>query len=271
MSSSIRHPGTPGAWLQRYDQAAPPTATLRTDIAGFIGIAQRGPIGVAVAVESFRQFQAVFGDFIGGGYLAYSLRAFFENGGQRARVVRVASDDPGAGAAAASCTVPGLAGAPGWTIAASSPGVWGNTIAASLVERSTGQAVIDQAGSTPYFAAVASTAGFAANALVRLSQAGTAPQFRVLATIDAARNLLYWVDPDPARRGGRQSPVTGFDPNATLIAQTVTYDCWSTVRVSWPRSCRTCRWCRKRRAMPPSCCNRSISRVSGVRPARCRW
>jgi len=40
---------------------------LRTDIAGFAGIAARGPVGIAVAIESFRQFQAVFGNFIGGG------------------------------------------------------------------------------------------------------------------------------------------------------------------------------------------------------------
>ena len=37
-------------------------STLRTDIAGFVGIAERGPVGVAVAVESMRQFQAVFGE-----------------------------------------------------------------------------------------------------------------------------------------------------------------------------------------------------------------
>ena len=55
---------------------------------------------MAVAVESMRQFQAVFGGYIGGGFLAYSVRAFFENGGRRARIVRVASDDPTLGAAA---------------------------------------------------------------------------------------------------------------------------------------------------------------------------
>src|ERR1700728_1684376 len=107
MSLSIQHPAAPGAYLQRYDQA-PANFSLRTDIAGFVGIAERGPVGVAVAVESQRQFQAVFGNYIGGGYLAYCVRAFFENGGRRARVVRVASDDPAQGAAAASCSIPVL-------------------------------------------------------------------------------------------------------------------------------------------------------------------
>ena len=54
-------------------------------LAGFVGIAGRGPLHTAVPVQSWRQFQAYFGDFTGAGYLAYAVRAFFENGGQKAR------------------------------------------------------------------------------------------------------------------------------------------------------------------------------------------
>jgi hypothetical protein len=223
MSLSIQHPAAPGAYLQRYDQA-PATVSLRTDIAGFVGIAERGPVGVAVAVESVRQFQAVFGNYIGGGFLAYSLRAFFENGGRRARVVRVASDDPVQGALVASCDVPVLGGGTGWTIAASSPGAWGNGISIALVERTMGQASVDQGQSLPSYAVVGSTSGFGANALVRLSQPGSPVQVRVLAGIDAAQKFLYWLDPDPARRGGRQYAVTGFDPGKPLLAESLTYD-----------------------------------------------
>jgi len=224
MGLSIQHPAAPGAYLQRYDQRPPALATLRTDIAGFAGIAERGPIGVAVAVESFRQFQAVFGNFIGGGYLAYCLRGFFENGGKRARVVRVASGDPAKGAAAASYAVPVVGGGAGWTVSASSPGTWGNAIAVSLVERTAGQTTINLTQSTPVYSTAASTAGFAQNALVRLTQPGQPVQIRVLAGIDAALRRLYWLDPDPARRGGRQYAVTGFDPNGTLLAESLSYD-----------------------------------------------
>jgi uncharacterized protein len=223
MTLSLQHPAAPGAYLQRNDQA-PATTALRTDIAGFVGIAERGPVGVAVAVESMRQFQAVFGNYIGGGFLAYSLRAFFENGGRRARVVRVASDDPAQGAAAASVSVPVVGGAAPWTVAASSPGAWGDGLSIALVERTAGQALVDQSRSQPSYAAVASTSGFAANSLVRLTQAGAPTQMRVLATIDATQKLLYWLDPDPARRGPRQYPVTGFDPGASLLVESLTYD-----------------------------------------------
>lgn len=223
MSLSIQHPAAPGAYLQRNDQA-PTVVALRTDIAGFVGIAERGPVGVAVAVESVRQFQAVFGNYIGGGFLAYSVRAFFENGGQRARIVRVGSDDPAQGTLPASCAILVLGGGAGWTIAASSPGAWGNTLSVALVERTMGQALINQAQSVPGYATVASTAGFAANSLVRLTQSGAPVQVRVLAGINAAQNYLYWLDPDPAQRTARQYPVTGFDPGLPLLAESLTYD-----------------------------------------------
>ncbi len=223
MSLSIQHPSAPGAYLQRNDPA-PATVALRTDIAGFVGIAERGPVGVPVAVESVRQFQAVFGDYIGGGFLAYSVRAFFENGGRRARIVRVASLDPAQGTAAASCSIPVLGGVDPWTIAASSPGAWGNGISIALVERTMGQALVDQSQSLPTYAVVASTSGFAANSLVRLTQAGAPVQVRVLAGIDAIQKFLYWLDPDPAQRGPRQYPVTGFNPGVPLLAESLTYD-----------------------------------------------
>jgi uncharacterized protein len=222
MTLSIQHPPPPGAYLQRNDQPQA-TAALRTDIPGFVGIAERGPIGVAVSIESMRQFQAVFGNYIGAGFLAYSVRAFFENGGRRARVVRVASDDPALGAAAAAVSIPVGGGDP-WTIAASSPGAWGDGLSVALVERSAGQVLIDQSRSLPSYAAVVSTSGFAANSLVRLTQAGAPTQVRVLAGIGATQKLLYWIDPDPARRGPRQYPVTGFDPSAPLLAESLTYD-----------------------------------------------
>ena len=74
---------TPGVYHERADADAGGVNALRTDIAGFVGIAERGPLHLAVPVESYRQFQAWFGDTIDNGYLAYCARAFFENGGSR--------------------------------------------------------------------------------------------------------------------------------------------------------------------------------------------
>src|SRR5262249_35545446 len=82
---------TPGVQIERADAAVGGVSRLRTDVAGFVGIAQRGPLQLAVPLESYRQFQAWFGDTFENGYLAYCARAFFENGGRRLWAVRVAS------------------------------------------------------------------------------------------------------------------------------------------------------------------------------------
>ena len=74
---------------------------MRTDIAGFVGLAQRGPLPedfpecdrskAVVKISSWKEFLTHFGSFQEYGYLAYAVRAFFENGGKDCYVVRVAA------------------------------------------------------------------------------------------------------------------------------------------------------------------------------------
>lgn len=120
---------TPGIHYERTDASSGGIAALRTDIAGFAGIAEKGPLNLAVPVESVRQFEAWFGTQIDQGYLAYAARAFFENGGRRLWAVRVASP----AASTAYATVMDGAG-PAWRIEAASPGVWGNRISVQVAE-----------------------------------------------------------------------------------------------------------------------------------------
>jgi phage tail sheath protein FI len=83
---------TPGVYYESVDLDSSQINALRTDIAAFIGIAERGPLQTPTQVTTWQQFQSVFGNFISQGYLAYSVKAFFENGGARCHVVRVAAD-----------------------------------------------------------------------------------------------------------------------------------------------------------------------------------
>src|SRR5690242_249629 len=112
---------TPGAYYERVDAGSPQVAPLRTDIAGFAGIAERGPLDLPVPVESWRQFVSWFGNVTPVGFLAYAVRGFFENGGRRCWIVRVASRDPITGAACAAVEVPTVTG-PAWRIRASTEG-----------------------------------------------------------------------------------------------------------------------------------------------------
>lgn len=129
---------TPGVYFEPRDQS-PGRARPRTDVAGFVGLAERGPLGRPVRVESWRQFQARFGAFVPHGFLAYAVKGFFENGGRTCFVVRAA----GRTAARASLTlrqaplVAGAGGDPMAAVHAADEGTWGNavTIGLSLVRR----------------------------------------------------------------------------------------------------------------------------------------
>ncbi|HWI14502.1 MAG TPA: hypothetical protein VNT02_09625, partial [Burkholderiales bacterium] len=73
----------PGLYFERRD-AAPALAALRMDITAFVGLAERGPLDTPTAVHSWEQFATLFGGFIANAFLAYAIKAFFENGGRTA-------------------------------------------------------------------------------------------------------------------------------------------------------------------------------------------
>jgi Bacteriophage tail sheath protein len=181
---------TPGVYHERADANAGGVNALRTDIAGFVGIAERGPLNLAVPVESYRQFQAWFGDTIDNGYLAYCARAFFENGGSRLWGVRVASE----AAAPASVTVfdNRTVGTPLplWRVEASSPGTWGNALTVRMVELRRAQRRATLVAAAPRRVVIGSVAGFARHMLIELQQPGAAPQRAVVTAVDAATGAL---------------------------------------------------------------------------------
>ena len=107
---------------------------------GSSGSPSAGPIDVPIPIQSWRQFVSWFGDFTGSGFLAYAVRGFFENGGRRCWVVRVAAKDAAAGAQCASVLV-GHAGDPVWRVRASSEGIWGDALTFTLRERNPAQIV----------------------------------------------------------------------------------------------------------------------------------
>ena len=122
---------TPGVYFEREDPP-PLIGPLRTDIAGLVGIAERGPLHTPIKIESEAQFASVFGGPIAQGYLAYAVDAFFANGGQTCWVVRVA--DP-ATANTASLDIVDEVGNRVLGVKAGSPGTWGNRIVARWIVR----------------------------------------------------------------------------------------------------------------------------------------
>ncbi|MEW5868209.1 MAG: phage tail sheath C-terminal domain-containing protein [Chloroflexota bacterium] len=83
----------PGLYYASVDAGQERIAALRTDIAAFIGLAERGPLHQPVLVQTFEQYQARFGGFVSGAYLSYAVKAFFENGGRACYVLRTAAPE----------------------------------------------------------------------------------------------------------------------------------------------------------------------------------
>ena len=82
----------PGVRVELVD---PPPAIEpgRVDVLGLIAVCERGPAGVPVQISSWRMFTDTFGFFIANGLGAYAAKAFFDNGGSLAYVVRAVAPE----------------------------------------------------------------------------------------------------------------------------------------------------------------------------------
>jgi Bacteriophage tail sheath protein len=151
--------GAPGVYAAP-DSPVHALTGVRLDVAGFVGVAPRGPArvpvvderhpadhtmldpgrprsrSVAVPVESFDEYVRVFGGFEAPGRLAVAVAAFFEQGGRRAHVIRIVHDFGGAADAGgvASGTLRGIhaGGARPVALRARSEGTWGDGLRARL-------------------------------------------------------------------------------------------------------------------------------------------
>jgi hypothetical protein len=216
---------TPGAYIEWQDATGAPPSQLRTDVTGFVGLAARGPIDTPVPVESFRQFQSHFGSFIGGGFLAYAVRAFFDNGGRRCWVVRVAAASGARPPAASSRMLPAAAGLPKWRwrVAASTPGTWGDALTIAVTRVAPARTVGRFLGTSRRYLDVASVAGFVRGDLIELLQPGAAAVYRVVSSVDAAARRLYVVHPEPGAGLPYDRLLAGLDPDRAVQIASLAY------------------------------------------------
>lgn len=82
---------TPGAYFEAVDLEVGRIPAVRTDVAGFVGVATMGPLDTPVRLTSWRQFESTFGGLHPDAFLGYAVKAFIENGGRACWVVRVAT------------------------------------------------------------------------------------------------------------------------------------------------------------------------------------
>jgi len=80
----------PGVYFEKVESGISPVSRVRMDIPGFAGICERGPVDTPLRINSLKEFTFYFGDPVPDGILAYSVRGFFDNGGQTCYVTRIA-------------------------------------------------------------------------------------------------------------------------------------------------------------------------------------
>ena len=124
---------SPGVYVEEYDSGATPMQGVSTSTAGFVGLAERGPvIGQPQLVTSFADYTRMYGGYLskaGYGdarYLPYAVEQFFANGGSRAYIMRAVPGD----AKAASLTTGVL------RITAANPGAWAEKMRVTVVPSS---------------------------------------------------------------------------------------------------------------------------------------
>ena len=115
----------------------PVPAAVRTDVAGFVGLARRGPAHQPVRLSSWSQYQAVFGGYDPRGWLAYAVNGFFANGGDACWVVRVV-DPATAQSAAAHAALRRTGPASAVAATAISPGRWADGTRLTTVDLGSG-------------------------------------------------------------------------------------------------------------------------------------
>ena len=82
-------PTYPGVYIEEVPSAVRTITGVATSITAFLGRALRGPVNEAVTINSFGDFERIFGGLWADSSLGYAVRDFYLNGGSQAIIVRL--------------------------------------------------------------------------------------------------------------------------------------------------------------------------------------
>lgn len=121
---------SPGVYVEEFESGAKPMEGVSTSTAGFIGLAERGPVeGVPQLVTNPADFKRIYGGYLSENefgtyrFLAYAIDQFFLNGGSRCFVSRVAPEDAACSTGYAPSEEDAII-----RLEAKNPGLWGDDI-----------------------------------------------------------------------------------------------------------------------------------------------
>ncbi len=218
----------PGVYVEEIPSGVRTITGVATSITTFIGWAARGPIKYAGLVQSWADFERLYGGFDARSpYLAYAVSQFFINGGQQAYIVRLAYTGPSSStltaAASASVVVGGLtftAGTPGPDgnpSNAGNPGVWAQNYAIAIKNQSGGT---NRFRVQVIYAPPGATSEVVVESFENLSITSPDPQGRYVADVINKQSSLVTV----AVAGGTTTPPSDTTVPSPKLAGTANDD-----------------------------------------------
>jgi phage tail sheath protein FI len=88
---------TPGVYVEEIESGSKPIEAGATNIVGFLGVAEKGPVNEAVLVTNWTQYTKIFGGLHTGGWMAHGVYQFFQNGGTKAYINNLKEIPPKSG------------------------------------------------------------------------------------------------------------------------------------------------------------------------------
>jgi phage tail sheath protein FI len=79
----------PGVYIEEIPSGVRTITGVATSITAFIGRAARGPVNESVSINSFAEFERIFGGLQEQFLMSYAVRDFYSNGGSQAIIVRL--------------------------------------------------------------------------------------------------------------------------------------------------------------------------------------
>lgn len=118
-------PTYPGVYIEEIPSGVRTITGVGTSITAFVGRALRGPANVATVINSFGDFERIFGGLWLDSTMSFAVRDFYLNGGSQAVIVRL---DNGGAAATISLLTGGASPDDDLPLVAYSSGTWGNNL-----------------------------------------------------------------------------------------------------------------------------------------------
>jgi phage tail sheath protein FI len=167
----------PGVYIQEISSGVHTITGVATSIAAFVGWATQGPTDEAALVQSWSDYQRLYGGLAAGSYLGYAVNDFFNNGGSQAYIIRLVASD----AQKASVNVPDASSPSGtaFVVTAQNEGGWAGNYGVRIVQ--------NPADSTRYSFLVVYTPPGGSESVVEsfanLSSNSADPQFRYVQSV----------------------------------------------------------------------------------------